>query len=65
MSPVGFLYCLAYTFAFIMLLAATKLRGLSVYKLGGSTPALGESSDLLNADRDKNDYDWSVILLFL
>lgn len=48
-----------------MALAATKLRGLSVYKLGGSTLAQGESSDLLNADRDKNDYDWSVIFLFL
>ncbi|XP_057811930.1 uncharacterized protein LOC131026176 [Salvia miltiorrhiza] len=37
-----------------------NLRGLSVYKLGGSTPAQEESSDLLNADRDKNDYDWLI-----
>ena len=48
-----------------MELAATKLRDISVHKLEGSTPARGESSDLLSAERDKNDYDWSVVLLSL
>lgn len=37
-----------------------KLRYFSDYKLGISIPARGESSDLLNADRDKNDYDWLI-----
>ncbi|XP_010248888.1 PREDICTED: uncharacterized protein LOC104591651 [Nelumbo nucifera] len=37
---------------------STKLRSFSDFKLGISIPALGESSDLLNADGDKNDYDW-------
>ncbi|KAG6422389.1 hypothetical protein SASPL_118959 [Salvia splendens] len=30
------------------------------YKLGISIPARGESSDLLNAEGDKNDYDWLI-----
>ncbi|KAK1314736.1 hypothetical protein QJS10_CPA06g01348 [Acorus calamus] len=34
----------------------SKLRYLSDYKL--TIPACGESSDLLNVDGDKNDYDW-------
>ncbi|KAG6398737.1 hypothetical protein SASPL_140206 [Salvia splendens] len=38
----------------------TKLRDISVHKLEGSAPARGESSDLLNAERDKNDYDWLI-----
>ncbi|KAL6969315.1 hypothetical protein U1Q18_029033, partial [Sarracenia purpurea var. burkii] len=37
---------------------STKLRHFSDYKRGISIPAQGESSDLLNADREKNDYDW-------
>lgn len=37
-----------------------KLRYFSDCKLGISIPARGESSDLLNADRDKNDYDWLI-----
>ncbi|GFY88162.1 hypothetical protein Acr_06g0001020 [Actinidia rufa] len=37
-------------------LFSTKLR--SDYKLGISIPVRGESSDLLNADGEKNDYDW-------
>ncbi|KAK4357595.1 hypothetical protein RND71_023205 [Anisodus tanguticus] len=39
-------------------LFSTKLRYFSDYKLGISVPARGESSDLLNAEGDKNDYDW-------
>ncbi|XP_059633569.1 uncharacterized protein LOC132276244 [Cornus florida] len=37
---------------------ATRLRYFSDYKLGISIPARGESSDLLNGDGEKNDYDW-------
>ncbi|KAL0421526.1 UNVERIFIED_CONTAM: hypothetical protein Slati_3175500 [Sesamum latifolium] len=37
---------------------STKLKYFSDYKLGISIPARGESSDLLNAEGDKNDYDW-------
>ncbi|CAK9155818.1 unnamed protein product [Ilex paraguariensis] len=37
---------------------STKLRYFSDYKLGISIPSRGESSDLLNADGEKNDYDW-------
>lgn len=39
---------------------STKLRYFSDYKLGISIPARGESSDLLNAEGDKNDYDWLI-----
>ncbi|KAL2484471.1 putative microtubule-associated protein futsch [Abeliophyllum distichum] len=39
---------------------STKLRGFSDYKLGISIPARGESCDLLNAEEDKNDYDWLI-----
>ncbi|KAL5998160.1 hypothetical protein ACLOJK_009098 [Asimina triloba] len=35
-----------------------KLRYFSDFKLGISIPVRGESSDLLTADGDKNDYDW-------
>ncbi|KAL6981022.1 hypothetical protein U1Q18_022655, partial [Sarracenia purpurea var. burkii] len=41
---------------------STKSRYFSDYKLGISIPMQGQSSDLLNADEDKNDYDWWVIL---
>lgn len=37
---------------------SSKMRYFSSDKLGVSTHARGESSDLLNADEDKNDYDW-------
>lgn len=37
---------------------ATKLKHFSDYKLGISIPVRGESSDLLNADGEKNDYEW-------
>ncbi|KAJ8569692.1 hypothetical protein K7X08_006269 [Anisodus acutangulus] len=39
-------------------LFSTRLRYFSDYKLGVSIPARGESSDLLNVEGDKNDYDW-------
>ncbi|XP_051116333.1 uncharacterized protein LOC127241365 [Andrographis paniculata] len=39
---------------------STKLRYFSDYKLGISIPARGESSDLLKAEKDKNDYDWLI-----
>ncbi|XP_051133318.1 uncharacterized protein PB18E9.04c-like isoform X2 [Andrographis paniculata] len=41
-------------------ICATKLRYFSDYKLGISIPARGESSDMLNAEGDKNDYDWLI-----
>lgn len=37
---------------------SVKLRHFSDVKLGISIPGRGESSGLLNADGDKNDYDW-------
>ncbi|KAK7319069.1 hypothetical protein RJT34_03781 [Clitoria ternatea] len=37
---------------------STKLRHFSDIKLGISIPGRGETSDLLNVDGDKNDYDW-------
>ncbi|KAM7487178.1 hypothetical protein LguiB_024662 [Lonicera macranthoides] len=37
---------------------STKLRYFSDQKLGISVPIRGESSDLLNAEGEKNDYDW-------
>ncbi|XP_058102211.1 uncharacterized protein LOC131246278 [Magnolia sinica] len=37
---------------------STKLRYFSDFKLGISIPVRGDSSDLLKADGDKNDYDW-------
>ncbi|WOL02438.1 hypothetical protein Cni_G11157 [Canna indica] len=36
----------------------SKLKYFSDFKLGVTVPTRGESSDLLNADGDKNDYDW-------
>lgn len=41
---------------------ATQLRHFSDIRLGISIPVRGESSDLLNADGDKNDYDWYVLI---
>jgi hypothetical protein len=43
---------------FALLFTATKLRQFSDFKLGITIPARGENSDLLNADEEKNDYDW-------
>ncbi|WCJ38689.1 hypothetical protein M5689_019732 [Euphorbia peplus] len=37
---------------------STKLRQFSDFKLGISIPVRGESSELLNLEADKNDYDW-------
>ncbi|EEF47547.1 flocculation protein FLO11 [Ricinus communis] len=37
---------------------SSKLRHFSDFKLGISIPVRGESSELLNADGEKNDYDW-------
>ncbi|KAL3577915.1 hypothetical protein D5086_019419 [Populus alba] len=37
---------------------STKLRYFSDLKLGVSIPVRGESSELLNVDGEKNDYDW-------
>ncbi|XP_043704634.1 mucin-12-like [Telopea speciosissima] len=37
---------------------STKLKCFSDIKLGISIPVRGESSELLNADSEKNDYDW-------
>ncbi|KAL3656036.1 hypothetical protein CASFOL_000432 [Castilleja foliolosa] len=39
---------------------STKLRHFSDNKHGVSVPARGDSSDLLNAEGDKNDYDWLI-----
>ncbi|GFP95559.1 hypothetical protein PHJA_001700200 [Phtheirospermum japonicum] len=39
---------------------STKLRHFSDNKHGVSIPARGEGSDLLNAEGDKNDYDWLI-----
>ncbi|KAL6562721.1 hypothetical protein OROGR_003728 [Orobanche gracilis] len=39
---------------------STKLRYFSDNKLGISIPARGECSDLLNAEGNKNDYDWLI-----
>ncbi|KAI3818097.1 hypothetical protein L1987_11900 [Smallanthus sonchifolius] len=36
----------------------SKLRYFSDYKLGINIPARGESSDLLHAEEEKNDYEW-------
>jgi hypothetical protein len=45
-------------FEFELLFTASKLRNFSDVKLGISIPVRGESSDLLNAEGEKNDYDW-------
>ncbi|GAB4829323.1 hypothetical protein Ancab_018993 [Ancistrocladus abbreviatus] len=37
---------------------STKLKPFPDLKLGITIPVRGEGSDLLNADGDKNDYDW-------
>ncbi|XP_042057212.1 uncharacterized protein LOC121801846 isoform X1 [Salvia splendens] len=39
---------------------SSRPRQFSNFKLGISIPARGESSDLLNAEGDKNDYDWLI-----
>ncbi|CAH1417291.1 unnamed protein product [Lactuca virosa] len=39
---------------------ANKLRHFSDYKLGINIPARGESSDLLHAEDEKNDYEWLI-----
>lgn len=42
---------------------ATKLRHFSDVNIGISIPGRRETSDLLNIDGDKNDYDWWAIFL--
>ncbi|XVE74824.1 hypothetical protein DITRI_Ditri12bG0049300 [Diplodiscus trichospermus] len=37
---------------------STKLKHFSDFKLGISVPVRGENSELLNADEEKNDYEW-------
>ncbi|XWS63817.1 hypothetical protein CRYUN_Cryun06bG0134600 [Craigia yunnanensis] len=37
---------------------STKLKHFSDFKLGISIPVRGETSELLNADEKKNDYEW-------
>lgn len=37
---------------------STKLKHFSDFKLGISIPVRGETSELLNVDGEKNDYDW-------
>ncbi|XVF02690.1 hypothetical protein REPUB_Repub04eG0196300 [Reevesia pubescens] len=37
---------------------STKLKHFSDFKLGISIPVRGETSELLNADEEKNDYEW-------
>lgn len=37
---------------------STKLRQFSDFKLGITIPTRGESSDLLNVEEEKNDYEW-------
>lgn len=60
------LCCLNENFVFIvMAVAATKSRLFSDYNLGISIPTQGQGSELLNAEEDKNDYDWLVVFLFL
>ncbi|CAN1137290.1 hypothetical protein LINPERHAP2_LOCUS9962 [Linum perenne] len=39
---------------------STKLRYFSDLKLGISVPGRGESSGMLNAEGEKNDYDWLI-----
>jgi hypothetical protein len=41
------------------------LRYFSDLKLGVSIPVRGESSELLNVDGEKNDYDWWVMVSYL
>lgn len=47
-----------------MALTATKLRYFSDNQLGISIPARGDCSDLLNAEGNKNDYDWLVLFFY-
>ncbi|XP_031475822.1 uncharacterized protein LOC116247704 isoform X1 [Nymphaea colorata] len=37
---------------------STKLKHFSDFKLGVTVPALGDGSDLLEVEDEKNDYDW-------
>lgn len=41
--------------------AVTKLRHFSDHKVGINIDARGESSDLLNGEEEKNDYEWFVV----
>ena len=46
------------------LVAVTNLRHFSDHRLGINVTTRGESSDLLNAEDEKNDYEWSVVNCF-
>ena len=48
------------SFCLVFYFTATELRHLSDVNLGISIPVRGETSGSLNADGDKNDYDWWV-----
>ena len=43
--------------------SASKVKSLPDINLGITIPARGETSDLLNIDGDKNDYEWLVVFL--
>lgn len=45
-------------------LAASKVKPFPDIKLGINIPVRGETSDLLNADGNKNDYEWLVSTVF-
>lgn len=45
-------------FIYVFGFTATKLRQFSDFKLGITIPTRGESSDLLNVEEEKNDYEW-------
>lgn len=55
---------LLYVILLKLLHTAKKLRHFSDFKLGISIPVRGENSELLNADGEKNDYDWWVMIFF-
>ena len=57
---LGFHLAYGYRFSLSFSIStASKLRHFSDIKLGISIPVRGEStSDLLNADEEKNDYEW-------
>jgi hypothetical protein len=45
---------------------ASRLRHFSDVNVGISIPGRRETSDLLNVDGDKNDYDWwDIFLMFI
>lgn len=59
-----FVCLFSFSLVSILYFTATKLRYFSDFKLGIAVPVRGESSELLDADGEKNDYDWSVLVVF-